>query len=273
MLLSLVFILRPVSDLYIPMTLGKAVHACFLRLVNTWDERMGTRLHGTDPHKPFTTSPLQGPFIVRDQQLLLRHDQAYWLRVTSLEPRLSRLLLAIEEQPPQCINLLGAKFTVTSVSSHPRDHAWARRSSYEELHTVKLLSDARSRARVKMAFVSPTAFRSQSRTILLPLPHLVFASLLDKWNRYAPFPLDTGLIGAIDAGVDISRYELATKMMDFDDYRQLGFVGDCTFIARSGASEEAAWGLQVLAAFAFFAGVGYKTTMGMGQAKQVGERL
>ena len=33
MLLSTVFVLRPVEDCWVPMTLGKAIHACVMQMV------------------------------------------------------------------------------------------------------------------------------------------------------------------------------------------------------------------------------------------------
>ena len=69
--------------------------------------------------------------------------------------------------------------------------------------------------------------------------------------------------------VDIARYKLRTQMMDFRSYRQLGFVGECEFGVRKGLCEEALGALQVLADFSVFAGVGYKTTMGLGQTRRL----
>jgi CRISPR-associated endoribonuclease Cas6 len=120
-----------------------------------------------------------------------------------------------------------------------------------------------------LTFLSPTAFRSQGRTLLMPLPRLVFTSLLEWWNRYAPFPLSPAILEDVEADVDIARYTLHTQMLDFDRYRQVGFVGDCEFLARRGTPAVILQHLHLLTAFALFSGVGYKTTMGMGQVRQV----
>ena len=58
-------------------------------------------------------------------------------------------------------------------------------------------------------------------------------------------------------------------MQDFGRYQlQVGFVGQCTFGVRKDMPAEVVWGIRLLAAFGFFAGVGYRTTMGMGQVRQ-----
>lgn len=100
MLLSTVFILRPLADTTLPMTLGNAFYTAFLQLVAEHDPELATWLHDANGPKPFTTSPLQGPVAVRDKQLHLQPDQDYWLRVTSIDARLSRTLSALEAQPP-----------------------------------------------------------------------------------------------------------------------------------------------------------------------------
>jgi CRISPR-associated endoribonuclease Cas6 len=267
-LLSTVFVLRPVEDCWVPMTLGKAIHACVMQMVRRIEPALSERLHGVARHKPFTISPLQGPFELRGQRFYLKHDREYWLRITSLEPELSHLFLTFEDHPPRFLNLLEATFTVTQVSSQPRDHSWAQRSTYAELHN--LLQKHEAAPKVCLLFASPTAFRSQGQTVLLPLPRLVLSSLWERWQHYAPYQLDVSWLDELIAGVDISRYKLKTQMMDFRSYRQLGFIGECEFGARRDVSEEGLSLLRMLIEFALFAGVGYKTTMGLGQTRRVG---
>lgn len=267
MLLSMVFILRPVEDCCVPMTLGKAIHACFMQMVGHVDAEVSKQLHDAARQKPFTISPLQGPFEVRGQRLYLRHNQEYWLRMTSLESNLSDLLLTFEERPPRFLNLLEATFSVEKVTSNQRDHNWAIRSTYDEVQAP--LWKKESPTKINLMFASPTAFRSQGQTVLLPLPRLVFSSLWERWQRYAPEQLEPWLLPQLLAEVDIARYKLRTQMMDFRSYRQLGFVGECEFGIRKGLCEEALGVLQVLADFAVFSGVGYKTTMGLGQTRRL----
>jgi CRISPR-associated endoribonuclease Cas6 len=268
MLLSTVFMLRPMADALLPMTLGNAWYTAVLQLVGEYDRALATQLHENDGLKPFTTSPLQGPVTVVGKQLRVQSDQDYWVRVTSLEERLSHVLCAIESHPPSTIRLHDGQFRVVQVSSQSQDHPWALRTPYEALYEAVLRHDPRPRSQVTMAFESPTAFRSQGQTIVFPLPRLVFGSLLNRWNHYAPLPLALELVEAFDVGIDVDRYTLKTQMQDFGRYKlQVGFVGQCTFGTRKGVAAEVVWGMRLLAAFAFFAGVGYRTTMGMGQVR------
>ena len=96
MLLSTVFRLRPTVDVLLPMTLGNAVYTAMLQLLGEHDQSLAAQLHDTNGPKPLTTSPLQGPVTVVDKQVRVHSDQEYWVRVTSLEERLTQALLAIE---------------------------------------------------------------------------------------------------------------------------------------------------------------------------------
>lgn len=268
MLLSTVFRLRPVAEALLPMTLGNALYTAVLQWLGDYDESLAAELHDANGPKPLTTSPLQGPVTVVDRQVCVQPDQEYWVRVTSVEEHLSQTLLAIESHPPAILRLHAGQFSVVQVSSQPQDHAWAMRMPYGALYTMALGHESGARPQVTLVFESPTAFRSQGQTLLFPLPRLVFGSLVQRWNRNAPHPLDEGLIDAFDTGLDVDRYTLKTQMQNFGRYQlQACFVGQCTFGARKGVPAEVAWGMRLLARFAFFAGVGYRTTMGMGQVQ------
>jgi CRISPR-associated endoribonuclease Cas6 len=270
MLISTVFMLRPTVDVMLPMTLGNAWYTAVLRLVGEYDRDLAAQFHDTDGPKPFTTSPLQGPVTVTGKQLRVHSDKDYWVRVTSLEERLSHVLLALESHPPPALRLHDGQFRVVRVSSQSDDHPWALRTPYEALYEAVLHHDPRPRSQVTMVFASPTAFRSQGRTMVFPLPRLVFGSLLSRWNHYAPQPLIPELAEAFDTRIDVDRYTLNTQMQDFGGYQlQVGFVGQCTFGTRKGVPAEVGRGMRLLATFAFFAGVGYRTTMGMGQVRMI----
>jgi CRISPR-associated endoribonuclease Cas6 len=205
---------------------------------------------------------------VAGKQLRVHSDRDYWVRITSLEERLSHILLALEDHPPLALRLHDGQFRVVQVSSQSQDHPWALRIPYEALYEAVLRHDPRPRSQVTMVFESPTAFRSQGQTIVFPLPRLVFGSLLSRWNHYAPQPLAPELVEAFDMGIDVDRYTLKTQMQDFGRYQlQVGFVGQCTFGIRKCVTAEVVRGVRLLATFAFFAGVGYRTTMGMGQVR------
>lgn len=272
MLLSTVLTLQPTEEAELPPTMGTALHACFLELVRRKDVSLAERLHTPGRDKPFTVSPLQGELRPRNGHLVLSPQQKYWLRFSSLERPLSECLLELERDlQGKKLTLLGRGFEVLSVVSRPEGHSWAGRETYEGLYRRWIAEADTPPRRLQMRFFSPTTFRSGRHNLPLPLPKLVFWALAEKWNRYAPVHLGEGVVGLIEEIVGLARCQIQTHVLDFVRYRQVGFVGECDFRIAPQKEEEEVWArvVHLLADFAFFAGVGYKTTMGMGQARRV----
>jgi len=70
--------------------------------------------------------------------------------------------------------------------------------------------------------------------------------------------------GYLDSKIWISRCKFQSRMLDFGLYRRPGFTGHVHY--GLGAEIRGRWNplLGLLADFAFYAGVGYMTSMGMG---------
>jgi CRISPR-associated endoribonuclease Cas6 len=118
-------------------------------------------------------------------------------------------------------------------------------------------------------FASPTTFNSRGRTLPLPLPELVFGSLLDRWQAFAPIALHPDMRRFAEEAIVLSRYRLRTRSMPTKDRgMQIGFTGQVTFVARN---RDRYWlnVLHLLAAFAFYSGVGYQTGIGLGQVRAI----
>jgi len=139
------------------------------------------------------------------------------------------------------------------------------------------MSQAKADPEITLEFVSPTPFSFGQKpwgkmVVPLPEPRLVFGSLLKVWSALAPSPLrmdEAALKSYIEKNVVIKRIDgLRTAMLRFPDAPQVGFVGRVTF--RLMTDEDAARArLNTLADFAFYAGVGMKTAMGMGMVRRV----
>jgi len=79
-----------------------------------------------------------------------------------------------------------------------------------------------------------------------------------------------------DEGIVIEDYELRTHQVHFVNHPQKGFTGTCKYHLRGSDGEATSEGvlpvrrqLLLLAQMAFYSGVGYKTTMGMGRARPI----
>ena len=117
---------------------------------------------------------------------------------------------------------------------------------------------------VGLRFVSPTGFKRDGRQFFLPLPELIFGDLLRKWRLF----LDpTGWPGFEDAliRIELRNYRIESRAARLRQDRVIrGFCGEAEF-ALPSAGEAGDAALSALAGLAFFTGVGYKTTQGMGE--------
>jgi CRISPR-associated endoribonuclease Cas6 len=269
-LLSLVLTLRPHAPASLPSALGRAAHAALLRAIDQVDPDLAQRLHDDSGPRPFTCSSLLGS---RREKAVVP-DVVYTLRYTALTAELAELLptlLPSEPRDPRSeIELDGVLFTIEGVTCDSALHPWAACTTYEELSAPWLLARRKPDARVSLRLASPTAFKSGGRAQPFPLPELVFGSLLDRWNAYAPVALPEETRRFAAECMATSRFHLSTHAAPFksEGVVKFGALGTVTYAA---LNHDRYWlsVINLLANFAQFAGLGAGTAMGMGQARRI----
>ena len=75
------------------------------------------------------------------------------------------------------------------------------------------------------------------------------------------------LITWCDENVVVSQYTLSTRYLSSSKFGHVGFQGHVTYEVKGNPLSQLARWLTPLAHLALFSGIGYKTTMGMGQAR------
>ena len=269
MLTSLVLQLKSPAKAALPSSLGRAGQALFLRLIKARSAVLASELHEGNGPKPYTVSNLlMGRR--RNGSLYLEKDQKGWLRFCGLTVEVSKHLLAIAAAPPEMVELDGQKLIVTNATVNPAEHPWAASIRYEDLAALYLLgTETRPSHKISLDFVSPTTFSSNKRTIPLPQPELVFGSLLNRWQSFAPIGLHPEVRRFAEATMVVSRYKLRTRGIPSKGRGlQIGFTGQVIF---ETLNRDRYWlsVLHLLAAFAFYSGVGYQTGAGLGQARPI----
>jgi CRISPR-associated endoribonuclease Cas6 len=265
-LYSIILELSAINAAAIPAHRGDHTHALFLELARQVDAELSGRLHDEPEYRPFTVSVLHGAR-VSDGMQLLQAGQVYRLRLTLLDggglwQRLSAHFL---EASALTLRLDKAQLQLTRVISTPTADAagWA---GYADWQTLAVASP---RGAITMHFASPCAFSMGDRRFaLFPEPILLWDSLVRSWNRYAPAVLQMDKVALRDfvtPQVVVSDYELHTARAVFATHTQKGFMGSCTYQVKS--HQGCAPQVVALAEFARYAGVGSKTTSGMGQAR------
>jgi CRISPR-associated endoribonuclease Cas6 len=273
MLTSLVLHLESPAAATLPASLGRAGQAALLRLVASHDMALAAALHEGDGPRPYTASNLVlGKR--RGGTLAVTAGDRGWLRFTGLTEPVGRCLEAVAADPPRRLELDGFELAVAGATLGCGDTAgWAGQTRYQELAARCLLGPPDPPPhRVTLEFVSPTTFRSGGRYLPLPLPELVFGSLLDRWQAFAPVALSPEVRRFAAEAVAIGQCRLRTRSLPVKGGGLLvGFTGAVTFVA---LNRDRYWlrVLQLLAAFAFYSGVGYGTAAGLGQVRPAAAR-
>lgn len=241
--------------------LGEAVRAVVYDSMLEASPAFAARIHGDDDYKPFVVSaPIRPrrPRPPREREGAAAEPEAWTIYCSCLDEELTDALvqgLWVRYRANQELRLGPAVFRFA-------DPPWRvlAAMSYEQL------LEARPRTSWLFRFVSPMALTSRNQHLPLPVPDLVFRSLVNKWNTVAPstLHLDPETGEQIPAAVGLSSSRGETRSVRLTNHTEVGFVGEAAF--RPVTHDQRLDGLiAALAQFAGFAGVGRKTTIGMGQ--------
>ncbi|MEH2115569.1 CRISPR-associated endoribonuclease Cas6 [Nostoc sp.] len=271
---SLVLNLLPQSPIPSQYLTGRHLHALFLTLVSSVDRTLGDRLHDSTTDKAFTLSPLQidsySKGVKRGSQLQYSHQQPIpagtpcWWRISLLDDTLFSQLtqLWLNLNPNRPWHLGPADLYITSIQGTPQSiQPWANASTYAQLY--EQASDRNSS--INLSFSTPTAFRQGQYDSTLPTRESVFNSLLSRWNKYSGIELSQIAIESIfPSFVNIHTEILADSRSKF-----IGIIGEVTYKILGAVEPIQIKQINALTDFALYAGIGRKTTMGMGMIRRL----
>lgn len=284
---------------------GELVHGAFLHWLRAAAPDVANWLHEGQKRRIFTCSSLQfnrPPHILfRAEQenihLPLDPEETYSVRITLLlgdlfpllHEALTKFRLARQETDTAPLLRIGKQRLLLDeliVTNHD-PASWTGFTSLPSL--VELAQQQRfgREAALTLNFASLTTFSRGSSKIgygmhqvMLPLPLMVFQNLARRWEDIAPPELvDLVQPERIEQylqedGAIIVDYDLKAHHVHFTTHQQRGFIGTCTYLLRGldePTSQEAPLTirqqLHLLAQLAFYSGIGYKTAMGLGQAR------
>jgi CRISPR-associated endoribonuclease Cas6 len=261
---SVILVLDPIVNMAIPVSTQTKSHAAFLNLVGQFDPTLSARLHDEPDYRPFMVSPLYGGKIL-GERMTLRRGQLCRLRVTLLDGGTiwNALQTYFHETETIYIHIGDADFRLIRLLINPGTGPMhlAGYACWQTLANIPIQTF------IAMNFSTATTFSLGGRQFcIFPEPTLIWGSLLRVWNRYAPEHLyfeRYEIRTTLEKHVSVMACRLHHAYLHFPTYVQKGFLGWCSY--RIDADQLLAQQLTSLAAFAQYAGVGYKTTMGMGQ--------
>ena len=257
--------LTPLDNNPLPVTLSYNSYALFLNILRISAPALADRLHEIDGPKPFTTAVVFSAD-QRRARPISRSMKYLSLRLTFLSDEVfAYFLKSAMEWSTRELQLGSSHYQVKQVQLVDFDKPTKTFCSYEEL-----LSAATVEHNITLHFLTPTAFRSEGkRNVLFPQPELIFGSLFNRWNAFSTIKIDADLQPCFSSDILLSRYKLETRMINFGNYQETGFTGQCSFILADVLAMEQVQHINALADFAVYSGVGAKTTMGMGQTRRI----
>ncbi len=304
-LYALLLRLRPLQAGTLMPFSGELVHGAFLKWLRTSAPDVADWLHDGQKRRLFTCSSLQfsqpiSPSIKAEREhihLPLTSQKTYMVRVTLLlgelfpifHKALTQFNLATSGEASLPFIQLGRQlFLLEEVMLRKDDPSgWTGFTSLTTLVEKAQHMYFGKNAEFTLEFASLTTFnRGSSKTgygthhVMFPQPLYVFQNLLKRWQDIAP----PELLSVIQSerleqylqedGIIVVDYDLKAHHLQFTTHLQRGFVGTCTYQLRGfddKPTPEAPLSLRqqlyVLAQLAFYSGIGYKTAMGLGQAR------
>lgn len=255
--------------------LGRAAQAWLLESVRRVNPTLADRLHLEHTQRPYTISVprrMPGGAISNSQ---------CWMRITSISADLTAALLDSilpRLQAGAVIRLADADAEIVAATTD--NHPWADQTDFETLAHTAFAPETTPPLRHALEFATPTVFHRAGMAIPLPIPTLVFGSLIRTWNTFSPVALPVQMLDFVEKFVGVARHKITTRMVQFGpSERHVGYIGTVNYIIRplektTVTADEYRQRVQVLdmlAKFAFYTGVGARTAVGMGQVRPLSD--
>ena len=143
-------------------------------------------------------------------------------------------------------------------------------TSYDEL--IERYYFQKNARNISIRFATPTAFKSNGRYVFIPDVHFIFQSLINKYNAFAS---DTSVEGEeilehFEKYAMIQRYKLKSVRYALEGVWISAFVGE--IVIHINGPEQMVNLAHMLVAFGEYAGIGIKSSLGMGDIEKGEER-
>jgi CRISPR-associated endoribonuclease Cas6 len=231
------------------------MHPVFLDRISKTDEKFGKTLHDAGIMPPFSISPVMNI----EKQVVI--NESYWVRIGILNEELEEMFFLSTEKGVwrEPIQLESHFFEVEEIVwGNPDGFEWSGRNSYSDM-----IHNSVTCRKISVFALSPMSFKKGDLHYPLPEPSLLFGNLLRRWNQFSKI----GLPEDYDFGdVSFAHFNIQTQPYALrKGGTVLGATGKMTFIFQNEISQLC----HALLQFAFFSGIGVKTTQGMGMCRIV----
>lgn len=273
---SLILKLTALQPGFLTGSVAEKAHAAFYAMIAAVDAELSAQMHDAQERAAFTLSPLMGlgqPPPGRQNQgdgVAVQSGDEGRLRVTLLDDRLFAIMVKrlLANTQPQ-IQLGGIACTITEVLGAAESHPWA---GYTTLDALAGQQTAASRW--VLDFASPTAIRwgeaanGTRRVEIFPLPRMALAGVRTRWDRLSGQQWGRAFEEWVERNVVVGRiWHWQSATVAFQRQLYTGGLGKLEYRLLDTSDVQAACHLNRLLHFAFYTGIGTKTTHGLGQVR------
>ncbi len=258
----------------VPAEHGDQARAAMFDLLRRGNLALASQLHNENAHKPYTISLLEGGKRGADRALHFGEgDQAEWRFTLLSEPAFESVLrrYILDRNLPH-VRIGAVEFAITDAFASNGSHPMSGHTTVAALQDRwNCAPDALSKT-LTLEFLSPTAFsRGQDKAtgeyhyISLPMPRLLFSTLRKRWIGLGGSAPDDEFDAWVESTLSLEPIRLEMLPAYVERRTVPAFVGRARFVHHG----DLRWlgVVHLLVDFAFWAGVGYQTTRGMGQVR------
>jgi len=244
---------------------GKKIHGFLFNAIKEANEKLSQHVHDILNLKPFTVSPIFGTRY--GGPTYIEEGKIYRIRATFLEDKLFEFFASKVMRDKILKNKLSIGAIEFLVNKVILDTS---RSEWSSIFSPKYFfqENREFKTEITLSFITPTLFRTGDLHLSNPNAEIMFSGLFNKFNKYSDLKLDESIAEKLKA-INISKEDIKVRKVYFDKFYLQGFTGDVTFVVDESFKEdkELLTAFNLLSEFSYYSGVGYKTTMGLGQVK------
>lgn len=261
----------------IPLEHGDQARAALFDLIKQGDSPLADKLHNENGVKPYTISLLQGGKRGKDgAHHFAEGDSADWRFSLLLEPAFEALLRKyfLNRNLPH-LRIGALTFAVQDVFASGVGHRDSGHISIMELTERWNYPAETLPKRIVLDFRSPTAFNlgqdKETKKYHIrsnPDAKTIFSALRHRWTKLGGVDVGDIFDDWIGENLELEPIEVYTRKLRVENRLLTGFMGQVAFRLHGKDLTYLPY-LHLLSDLAFWTGVGYQTTRGMGQVRRV----
>ncbi len=262
----------------VPADHGDQARAALMHVLRQGDAAFTQKLHDENAHKPYTISLLQNNKRGTDGALHFGEgDAADWRFTLLCEPAYEALLrrYLLSRDLPQ-VRIGAIEFAIVDAFASGRSHPDSGAVSVAQLLERWNCLPESLPPDIVLDFRAPTAFSlgrnadtGEYRYQSLPDARVLFSALRKRWGGLSGSEPGDVFDAWVGEHVQMEPLSVRTRTVVIEHRPVVGFTGTVRFKTRGDIRWLSL--LHLLADLAFWTGVGYQTTRGMGQVRRVSD--